>query len=113
MAVDRVEESREMRYSGERRPSAGPGNVARPYFCRSCGREEVGTHTPAGWYSLSKHAGMADDGRPGPMARLGVFCSADCLGRHIPYIAGVERDTGTNNANDLAGRHDGTAPNRG
>lgn len=60
----------------------------RPFFCRSCGREEYVASVPAGWYSLSRHSGDPNQ----RTIRLGLYCSARCVDAQIPRLIGVETD---------------------
>lgn len=62
----------------------GNGNVERPFWCRQCGLEMLGTKIPAGWYSLTRHTGT----RTEKTQRLGVYCSLTCLARAFPRLQG-------------------------
>lgn len=70
---------------------AAPDRESRPYFCRTCGKEQRGAGVPEGWYSLSRHR---DWQTPRPISRLGLFCSLACLARQLPRLEGVEADLG-------------------
>lgn len=92
-----VRDSRERRERGERLPD---DRSARPWYCRSCGHSEHAVVIPAGWYSVTRHSGSYDV-KP---ARLGVYCSAECLNAQMPRIIGVEADAGDRWSDDLERR---------
>jgi hypothetical protein len=94
---DRAHEAKELAEAGHRLPDLMPHRAhrpvhteARPYFCRTCGREQVGLYVPRGWYSLCRHAG--DMARP---LRLGIYCSVECLIAGTPRLKGVADDIGS------------------
>jgi hypothetical protein len=84
---EQVGEGRDRSARGDRLPD---DREARPWYCRSCGHSEQALVIPAGWYSPTRHSGDRDV-RP---ARLGVYCSAECLNAQMPRIIGVEADAG-------------------
>ena len=61
----------------------------RPFFCRSCGKEEHATSVPKGWYVLGRSAGPYERHQ-----RLGLYCRAACIGAQVPRLEGVERALG-------------------
>lgn len=81
-----VEAGRRRIERGERAAESEP----RPFFCRSCGAEEVGMQVPTGWYSLVRAQGAYDR----QQHRLGLYCSLACLEQQLPRLAGIERDLG-------------------
>lgn len=92
-----VRESRDRRERGER---LSDDRSARPWYCRSCGHSEHAAMIPAGWYSVTRHSGD----REVKPARLGVYCSAECLNAQMPRIIGVEADAGDRWDTDLERR---------
>jgi hypothetical protein len=84
---DRVRDGKLRRESGELLP---PGRTERLWFCRSCGKEDSGRLVPAGWYSLTRHAGTETE-RP---LRLGLYCSLPCLEVQLPRIRGIGHSIG-------------------
>ena len=62
----------------------------RIWYCRSCGATATARVIPDGWYSVTRHTGTMDE-RP---ARLGIYCSADCLDAQMDRLIGIESQTG-------------------
>jgi hypothetical protein len=84
---DPVVQSRQLIDAGQR--LAEYTEAPRPYYCRSCGRVSVGTAIPRGWYLLARARGNWDRHQ-----RLGLFCSAACIGGQVPRLEGVEKSLG-------------------
>jgi len=64
----------------------------RIWYCRSCGATATARVIPDGWYSVTRHTGTVEV-RP---ARLGIYCSADCLNSQMDRLIGIEASTGDN-----------------
>ncbi len=87
--------------NGDARASEGKGRhdrgvrlpkeaeLLRPFYCRSCGHEEIGSRVPKGWYALARHTGGLEK-----VTRLGIYCSLDCLAEQLPRLAGIESKLG-------------------
>ena len=56
------------------------------WYCRSYGATVTARVIPDGWYSVTRHTGTMDE-RP---ARLGIYCSADCLDAQRDRLIGIE-----------------------
>ena len=83
MDVDaRVAEGKRLIEQGQRLTEES--RQVRPFFCRTCGAEQRGTHVPVGWYQLSRAAGAEVKAH-----RLGIYCSLDCLERQLPRLYSV------------------------
>lgn len=57
------------------------------FYCRSCKRSENSEGVPVGWYVLSRKARFGQ-------VRLGLYCSAYCMGKAIVRIEERERERG-------------------
>lgn len=63
--------------------------ITHNFFCRMCGKKELASRVPAGWYTVQRKAGDAR------YARLGIFCSALCLAKSATeYMTPAEDDMG-------------------
>ncbi len=62
----------------------------RVWYCRTCGHQTHSVLIPRDWYALTRHTGTLDE-KP---ARLGIYCSADCLDAQMSRLIGIEGDTG-------------------
>jgi hypothetical protein len=56
----------------------------RPFFCRTCGKEENSLTIPEGWYLLQRKIGDTV-----PNLRLGIFCSIDCIDEQLPRLRNI------------------------
>ena len=70
----------------------GDDRPERIWYCRSCGATDTARVIPNGWYSVTRHTGTVEE-RP---ARLGIYCSADCLDAQMDRLIGIESRTGEN-----------------
>ncbi len=70
----------------------GEERQERMWYCRSCGATAVARVIPSGWYSVSRHTGTVET-KP---ARLGIYCSADCMDAQMDRFIGIEQATGDN-----------------
>ncbi len=61
----------------------------RIWYCRSCGATATARVIPDGRYSVTRHTGILEV-RP---ARLGIYCSADCLDAQMDRLIGIESQT--------------------
>ncbi len=61
----------------------------RIWYCRSCGHQARAVMIPRDWYSVTRHTGTVDE-KP---ARLGIYCSADCLDAQMDRLIGIESQT--------------------
>lgn len=68
----------------------GDNRQSRPWCCQYCDHTAHGPVIPVGWYSVTRYSGSCDV-KP---SRLGVSCSAACLGPQTPRLIGVEADAG-------------------
>lgn len=59
----------------------------RPWFCRSCGKQQASKLVPTGWYTVARHLGLEQQ------ARLGAYCSMNCLAQQVPRLLGIEEET--------------------
>jgi dipeptidase len=64
----------------------------RIWYCRSCGHQARAVMIPRDWYSVTRHTGTMDE-KP---ARLGIYCSADCLDVQLDRHIGIETSAGDN-----------------
>lgn len=83
-----VDEGRARKRAGDRLTEANA--EGRPFFCRTCGKEERGVLVPRGWYTLMRATGSAEQ-KP---HRLGLYCSLRCLDEQMPRLFGIEDDLG-------------------
>jgi hypothetical protein len=83
-----VQTGRDRILTGERRPDRN--ERIRPFFCRSCGKDEIGVLVPRGWYTLIRNVG---DPERTPI-RLGLYCSIRCLMSQGSRLVGIEDDLG-------------------
>lgn len=64
----------------------------RIWYCRSCGHQARALMIPRDWYSVSRHTGSVEE-KP---ARLGIYCSAECLDAQMDRLIGIETSAGDN-----------------
>lgn len=82
-----VNEGRSRINQGQRRPENN--EQPRPYYCRNCGKEVQSIAIPRGWYLISRARGNWEK-----HARLGLYCSADCITGQVPRMQGIEKNLG-------------------
>jgi hypothetical protein len=85
-ATSRANNSKRQRFYTEQREER---NESRSWYCRTCGLEEIGLHVPQGWYRLERKGTQSP-----PWARLGLFCSIECIAQMLIRLNGIERDLG-------------------
>lgn len=59
----------------------------RQYNCRTCGKQEMATGVPRGWYWLTRSRGMTG---PSNSHRLGTYCCIDCLQEQAQKLSVME-----------------------
>ncbi len=64
----------------------------RVWYCRTCGHQTRAVLIFRDWYSVSRHTGSVEE-KP---ARLGIYCSAECLDAQMDRLIGIEGDAGEN-----------------
>lgn len=64
----------------------------RIWYCRSCGTQATADLIPRDWYSVTRHTGTVDE----MPARLGIYCSADCMDAQMNRLIGIEASAGDN-----------------